>query len=186
VGLLLNPSAWIVRWSHLLEPQSTLLDVACGPGRHLQWFAARGHCVTGIDRDIDQARLRCGGAELIGADMENDPWPLAVNGRTRTFGAVIVTNYLWRPLMPAVLASVAPGGVLLYETFASGNEKLGRPSRADFLLQPGELLLMCASLRVVAYENGFLDNPPRFVQRIAAVRPQTEAGPPLESKRCAL
>jgi SAM-dependent methyltransferase len=186
VGLLLNPSAWIVRWAHLLEPQSTVLDVACGSGRHLQWFADRGHRVTGVDRDIDQAYQRLPGAELVCTDIESDPWPLAVNGHARTFGAVIVTNYLWRPLMPAVLSSVAPGGVLLYETFASGNEKLGRPARADFLLQPGELLRTCVGLQVVAYENGFLENPPRFVQRIAAVRPQNEATPLRDSSRCAL
>jgi hypothetical protein len=118
--------------------------------------------------------------------MENDPWPLAANGQVRTFGAVIVTNYLWRPLMPVVLSSVAPGGVLLYETFATGNEKLGRPARPDFLLRPGELLRTFASLQVVAYENGFLDNPPRFVQRIAAIRPLNEASSPVESSQCAL
>ena len=182
----MNPSDWIVRWSHLLKPASTVLDVACGSGRHLQWFTDHGHSVSGIDRNIDQARQRLPDAELVSIDMENNPWPLAVDGRARTFGAVIVTNYLWRPLMPQVLASVAPGGVLLYETFASGNEKLGRPARGDFLLQPGELLRTCSGLQVVAYENGFLENPPRFVQRIAAVRPQDEAGPPLESSRCAL
>ena len=186
MGLLLNPSAWIVRWSHLLEPQSTVLDVACGSGRHLRWFAEHGHQVTGIDRDIDQAHQRFVDAELVCADIENAPWPLAPNGRVRTFGAVIVTNYLWRPLMPALLDSVAPGGVLLYETFASGHEQFGRPSRADFLLQPGELLRMCASLQVIAYENGFLENPPRFVQRIAAARPQNDATPRMESSRCAL
>ena len=186
MGLLLNPSAWIVRWSHLLEPESSVLDVACGSGRHLQWFAERGHRVTGIDRNIDLARQRLPGAELVCADIENSPWPLVAGVEARTFGAVIITNYLWRPLMPTVLASLAPGGVLLYETFASGNETLGRPARADFLLQPGELLRACSSLRVVAYENGFLDNPPRFVQRIAAVRPRNEATPLLESTRCAL
>lgn len=182
----MNPSAWIVRWSHLLAPQTTVLDVACGSGRHLQWFLDHRHRVTGIDRDIDQARQLFANAELVCSDIENDPWPLTVEGHTRTFGAVIVTNYLWRPLMPAVLDSVAPGGVLLYETFASGNEKFGRPARADFLLQPGELLRTFASLQVIAYENGFLENPPRFVQRIAAVRPQNEAAPLLESSRCVL
>ena len=186
MGLLLNPSAWIVRWSHLLAPQSTVLDVACGSGRHVQWFTDHGHSVTGIDLNIDHARECLPSTELVGADMENDPWPLAANGQVRTFGAVVVTNYLWRPLMPVVLSSVAPGGVLLYETFATGNEKLGRPARPDFLLRPGELLRTCASLQVVAYENGFLDNPPRFVQRIAAIRPLNEASSPVESRQCAL
>ena len=87
------------------------------------------------------------------------------------FGAVVVTNYLWRPLMLTIVHSVAPGGVLLYETFTSGQETIGRPARTDFLLQAGELLQYCEGLHVVAYENGCLDSPPRFVQRIAAVRP---------------
>lgn len=186
MGLLLNPSDWIVRWSRLLEPQSTVLDVACGSGRHLQWFAALGHHVTGIDRNIDQTRQCLPGAELVCADMENRPWPLVVDDQVRTFGAVVVTNYLWRPLMPMLLASVAPGGVLLYETFASGNERFGRPSRADFLLQPGELLRTCASLQVVAFENGFVEDPPRLVQRIAAIRPQNETGQSFDSNRYAL
>jgi hypothetical protein len=160
--------------------------VACGSGRHLKWFADHGHSVTGIDRDVHQARQYLPNTELVRADIENDPWPLVLEGHARTFGAVIVTNYLWRPLLPLVLASVMPDGVLLYETFASGNEKLGRPARADFLLQPGELLRACASLQVVAYENGFLENPPRLVQRIAAVRPRNEMTLLLESTRCAL
>jgi len=84
---------------------------------------------------------------------------------------VVVTNYLWRPLFPVIVQSVAPGGVLIYETFAAGNASVGKPSRPDYLLQPGELLTACAGLRVVAYEDGFLDHPPRFVQRIAALRP---------------
>ena len=112
--------------------------------------------------------------ELICADIENGPWPL----QGQQFGAVVVTNYLWRPLLPTILDSVAPGGVLLYETFAQGNESVGRPARADFLLRPGELLQAFGALRVVAYEDGFLDAPARFVQRIAAVRePLVPSGP---------
>src|SRR5204863_7823314 len=84
----------------------------------------------------------------------------------------VVTNYLWRSLFPAIVDSVSPGGVLIYETFGVGNETVGKPSRPDFLLQPGELLRACQPLRVVAYEDGFLEDPARFVQRIAAVRPQ--------------
>ena len=96
----------------------------------------------------------------------------------RTFGGVVVTNYLWRPLLSTIIQSVEPGGVLLYETFAIGNETVGRPARPEFLLQPGELLTACATLQVVAYENGFLDTPARFVQRIAAVRMPEQAAPP--------
>lgn len=182
----MNPSPWIVRWSHLLEPDATVLDVACGSGRHLAWFAGRGHRVTGVDRDIDQARLNAPNAELVCADVEAGPWPLQDAGHIQNFGAVVVTNYLWRPRMDTVLASVAPGGVLLYETFAVGNANVGRPSRPDFLLQPGELLTVCAALDVVAYEQGYLQDPPRFVQRIAALRPPSDGARLLESSRCAL
>ena len=104
--------------------------------------------------------------QAIRADIEAGPWPLP----GRRFDGVVVANYLWRALLPTIVDSVAPGGVLLYETFALGNEAVGRPARADFLLQPGELLTACAGLHVVAYENGFLEPPARFVQRIAAVR----------------
>lgn len=165
------PSPWVVRWSHLAAPGATVLDVACGGGRHLEWFAQHGHAVTGVDRDTAAARQRVPTAELITADIEAGPWPLAQESdNARQFGLVVVTNYLWRPLMPHILDSVAPGGVLIYETFASGNETVGRPSRPDFLLQPGELLRACAEFHIVAYENGTLNAPARFVQRIAAVR----------------
>lgn len=165
------PSPWIARWSHLLAPGCSVLDVACGSGRHLQWFAARGHPVCGVDQDVVAARAQVPGAELVQADMESQPWPLASAQGPRTFGAVVVTNYLWRPLWPVLLQSLAPGGLLLYETFAAGNETVGRPARPDFLLQPGELLQVCAQMQVVAYENGFLEQPARFVQRIAAFAP---------------
>jgi SAM-dependent methyltransferase len=124
--------------------------------------------VTGIDRDplAVQAASRRSGEAMVQPTSSTCPWPLA----GRSFGAVVVTNYLWRPLLPAIVDSVAPGGVLLYETFACGNETVGRPARPDFLLRPGELLSACTPLRVVAYEDGFLDGPARFVQRITAVR----------------
>jgi SAM-dependent methyltransferase len=162
------PSPWIARFSSLLPAGGTVLDLACGRGRHLRWFAGRGHRVLGVDRDAEALASLQGVGETLQADIENDPWPLA----GRSFDAVVVTNYLWRPLFPRILDAVAPGGVLLHETFAQGNETVGKPSRPDFLLQPGELLTAYAALRVVAYEDGFLDAPPRFVQRIAAVREQ--------------
>jgi SAM-dependent methyltransferase len=139
----------------------------------MRFFAERGHAVTGVDRSaeaIEAARPR--GHTLL-ADIENSPWPLP----DLSFDAVVVTHYLWRDLLPTLLASLAPGGVLLYETFAAGNETVGKPSRADFLLHPGELLKVCAGLRVVAYEDGYLDDPARFVQRIAAVRPVSSTQP---------
>jgi SAM-dependent methyltransferase len=161
------PSPWVQRWSHLVPAAGAVLDVACGAGRHLRWFAVRGHPVTGVDRS-DEAIAAAGGlGEIIHADIENGPWPFA----GRQFAGVVVTNYLWRPLLPAIVQSLAAGGVLIYETFAAGNETVGKPSRPDFLLRPGELLEACRSLRVVAFEDGFLAEPPRFVQRICAVRP---------------
>ena len=142
-----------------------MLDVACGSGRHVRWLAAQGFIVTGIDRDAAAlAPLGAVGRSVV-ADIENAAWPLA----GERFDAVIVTNYLWRPLWPFLLASLTDGGVLIVETFALGNEAFGKPSNPDFLLRPGELLEACGGLHVVAYEDGMLDAPPRRVQRIAAV-----------------
>ncbi|MDB5871952.1 MAG: hypothetical protein JWQ07_1394 [Ramlibacter sp.] len=160
------PSPWVRRWSRLVPAGGAVLDVACGRGRHMRWFAAQGHPVTGVDRDHDAIDAVAGLSEAVLADIENGPWPFA----GRTFAGVVVTNYLWRPLLPVIVQSVAPGGVLIYETFAAGNETVGKPSRPDFLLQPAELIDACRELRVIAYEDGFLEEPARFVQRIAAMR----------------
>lgn len=171
-------SPWVQRWSHLVAPGAAVLDVACGGGRHLRWFAERGHPVTGVDIETTAASAQMPHARLVSADIENGPWPLRdAAGQPETFGAIVVTNYLWRPLLPTLVESLASGGVLLYETFAQGNETVGRPARPDFLLRPGELLQVCAGLQVVAYESGYLENPARFVQRIAAVR-KPDAGQP--------
>ncbi len=162
------PSLWIQRWSHLIPPHSQVLDVACGAGRHMRHLAAQGHSLLGIDRSPEALAAASAWGQPLQADIENGPWPLP----GRQFGAVLVTNYLWRPLWPQLLDSLQPGGVLLYETFARGHETVGRPSRADFLLAPGELLQVAAQggLRVIAYEDGFMTDPERFVQRLAAVR----------------
>ncbi|MCW5648716.1 MAG: class I SAM-dependent methyltransferase [Ramlibacter sp.] len=165
-----TPSAWVRRWSHLVPAGATVLDVACGMGRHLRWFHERNHPVVGVDRSPDAIESIADLGEAVLADIEGGPWPF----KGRRFGAVVVTHYLWRPLLPVIVDSVAPGGVLIYETFAAGNETVGKPSRPDFLLQPGELLRACAGLRVVAYEDGFLDRPARFIQRVVAVRPAPE------------
>lgn len=172
------PSDWLLRWAHLIPSGGQVLDVACGPGRHLYWLHAQGFGLTGVDRDpaalANLAPLAAVGAEVVHADIENGPWPFA----GRAFDGVLVTNYLWRPRLNDVLQAVAPGGLLIYETFAQGQETVGRPARADFLLAPGELLQLAAAadLRVIAYEDGFLDAPaPRFVQRIAATRPLSSA-----------
>lgn len=167
-------SAWVTRWSHLVPAASEVLDIACGHGRHMRHFAALGHPVVGVDRNPDAISAVSPLGQALCADIENGPWPLS----GQTFGGVIVTHYLWRPLWPQILASLAPGGVLIYETFAAGNETVGKPSRPDFLLQPGELLTTCKDLRVIAFEEGFLPQPDRFVQRIVAVRePQLGQAP---------
>jgi len=173
-----EPSPWLQRWSHVLPAGGRVLDLACGSGRHLRWLAQQGFVATGVDRDAAALAASAGIAETIAADIEAGPWPLP----GRQFDAVLVTNYLWRPLWPQLLASLAPGGVLVYETFAAGNETVGKPSRPDFLLQPGELLGRCAGLRVVAFEDGFLPAPARFVQRIVAVRELADAAPPVRHR----
>lgn len=159
-------SDWVRRWAGLLSPGCSVLDLACGSGRHLRWLAAQGHRVTGVDRDSAAVQPLSALAEIVVADLEASPWPLS----GRRFDAVLVTNYLSRPLLPAIVDSVADGGFLIYETFAAGQQTVGRPARADFLLQPGELLLACSGLRTVAYEDGFLSGPDRYVQRIVATR----------------
>lgn len=171
----LAPSAWVRRWSHLVPAQGRVLDVACGHGRHAYWFHQRNHPLTLVDRSqeaIESIAIPAETCEAVVADIENGPWPFA----GRQFDAVVVTNYLWRPLLPTLLASLAPGGVLIYETFAQGNETVGKPSRPDFLLRPGELLEVCRGLRVVAFEDGFQQAPDRFTQRIAAVRELASPG----------
>jgi len=179
----LEASAWVRRWSHLVPPGARVLDVACGPGRHVRWFAQQGCRVTGVDRDAGVVQALAGIAEVVVADIENGPWPFA----GRQFDAVLVINYLWRDLLPTLVASVADGGVLLCETFADGNETVGKPSNPAFLLRPAELLSAVQGLRVVAFEDGFeggfkdgskggaAANTARFVQRITAVR-ETPAG----------
>jgi SAM-dependent methyltransferase len=165
----LTPSDWVQRWSHLVRPGGTVLDVACGRGRHAYWFYKLNHPLALVDQAqeaMNSIAIPASACDKVVADIETGPWPFA----GRRFDAVIVTNYLWRPLMPALLDSLAPGGVLLYETFAQGNETVGKPSRPDFLLRPGELLETCRSLRIIAFEDGYREAPPRFTQRIAALR----------------
>lgn len=165
-------SDWVLRWASLVAPGSTALDVACGSGRHLRWLAERGLRVTGVDRDAQALAAMADlktldqPPELLCADIEQGPWPLA----GRRFDLVVVTHYLWRPVMRQIVDSVAPGGLWIHETFAAGNARYGRPSRPDFLLRPGELLQAAHGLRVLGYEDGYLDSPPRLVQRICARR----------------
>ncbi len=167
------PSDWLLRWAPLIRPGGTVLDVACGSGRHVRWLAAQGFRVTGVDRNAAALAESAVVAETVLADLEGAPWPAALQGRR--FDAVLVTNYLWRPLVPQLLAAVAPDGLYIHETFADGQQHFGKPSRADFLLQTGELLALTAGLRTVAFEDGLLDAPLRRVQRIVAAGPQAPA-----------
>ena len=169
------PSQWIARFAHLVRPQGQVLDIACGLGRHMRMFHAKNHDVTGIDKAQAAIDAVANLGPAIQADIENDPWPLP----GQQFDAVVVTNYLWRPLWPQILDSVKPGGLLLYETFAQGNEAFGKPSRADFLLAPGELLQVCKGWQIIAYEHGQLRQPERVVQRIAALKPAAENSNPV-------
>lgn len=153
-----------------------MLDLACGHGRHMRWFAERGHAVTGVDRSPEAVQAVASLGEAVLADIENGPWPLVQGDKVRQFDAVIVTNYLWRPLFERISPSLAPGGILIYETFALGNETVGKPSRPDFLLQPAELLRAFTNLHIIGFEQGFLASPPRFVQRLVASRQPESAG----------
>jgi SAM-dependent methyltransferase len=177
VELLLNPSPWVARWAPLIAAGGSVLDVACGSGRHLRWLAAQGFRVTGVDRDAAALAPLGGLGRVVTADIENGPWPFV----GEVFDAVVVTHYLWRPLMPTLIASLADGGLLVYETFAVGNEAFGKPSNPAFLLRPAELLEHARGLHVVAYEDGLLADPPRRVQRLVARRGDGVAAP-LESR----
>ncbi len=166
----LSPSAWVERFAPRVPQGGAVLDLACGGGRHSRLFLDRGHPVTALDRDLSALGELRGrpGLEAIEADLEDGgDFPLA----GRRFAGVVVTNYLHRPIMAAVVAAVAPGGVLIYETFARGNERFGRPRNPDHLLMPGELLdAVHGSLRVLAYEDLIVERPgPAAIQRICAV-----------------
>ena len=169
-----KPSAWVERFAGLVPRAAPVLDVACGSGRHSRLFLAAGHAVTAVDKDISKfdRAPEAKYLELVEADLEDgSPWPLP----GRTFGGIVVTNYLHRPLFPALLQSLDAGGVLIYETFGAGNEVLGKPSNPAFLLNPGELMrLVQDKLTVVAYEHGRIEQPrPAIVQRICAVNSES-------------
>jgi SAM-dependent methyltransferase len=153
-------------------PPGGVADIACGGGRHGRLFLERGHPVTFVDIDVSGVTDLTGkpGAEIVEADLERGgAWPL----EGRRFAGVVVTNYLWRPILPKVVDLVAPGGLLIYETFARGNEAYGRPRNPDFLLRPGELIeAVRGRLTVIAYGQQTVAEPkPAVVQHIAARRP---------------
>ena len=165
-----SPSSWVTRFANLIPAGEPILDLAAGGGRHTRYLLGRGYKVVAVDRNLDgmadisaEPRL-----ELLQADLEADAWPL--NGRS--FGGIIVTNYLHRPLLARLAESLGPGGVLIYETFAVGQEAYGRPSNPDFLLRPNELIeAFRSSLTTLAFEHGVVDGErPSVIQRIVAAR----------------
>lgn len=164
-----EPSAWVIRFRHLVPAGGAVLDLAAGAGRHTRLMLAAGHKVTAVDRDISHLGPLAAesGVDVIQADLEipGGAWPLG----DRRFAGIVVTNYLHRPLFGHLRAALAPGGALIYETFGVGNERFGKPDNPDFLLKPGELLELARGLHIVAYENLEIETPRRaIVQRIAA------------------
>lgn len=167
-----DPSPWVIRFASLVSGRGDVLDIACGAGRHTRLFLAQGHRVVAVDRDLsglaelaEHTRL-----EMVETDLE-DETPFALAGRH--FAAVVATNFLHRPLMPALVAAVEPDGVFIYETFAVDNERFCRPKNPRFLLRPGELLdAIRGHLRVIAYEDLIVDEPsPAAIQRVCAIGP---------------
>lgn len=167
---LIEPSAWVLRFAPLVRSAGSVLDLACGNGRHARWFAARGCLVEAADRDAAALALLAGADRIHTncCDLEHAPWPYA----GRRFDAIVVTNYLHRPLFPRLVEALAPEGVLIYETFMTGNERFGRPANPEFLLRPGELLEHASgALEVIAFEQGEVARPKAaVVQRICALR----------------
>jgi len=163
-----TPSDWVVRFAPLVKSGGSVLDLAAGRGRHARNFLERGNTVVALDRDVSRMADMADRAEVIEADLEDgSPWPLGA----RRFDAVVVANYLYRPIFTDIRDALAPDGVLIYETFGAGNEAYGKPSNPDFLLKPGELLdLARGTLEVVAYECGLIERSagPAVIQRICA------------------
>jgi SAM-dependent methyltransferase len=161
-----RPSLWVERFLALVRPGGLVLDLAAGGGRHVRLLRKRGFAVRAVDCDVSELRHFAGpGCEIIELDLESGAnWPLGGG-----YDGIVVTNYLHRPLFHEIGRALAPGGALIYETFADGNERFGRPRNPDFLLRPGELLAAFAGLTIVAFEQGQVATPgPAVIQRIAA------------------
>jgi SAM-dependent methyltransferase len=166
-----NTSHWVRRFLPLITAGGSVLDLACGQGRHSLLLAERGYRVEAVARDVAAlAEISAKNPDIVTrlADLEGGPWPY----HGRAFDGIVVTNYLYRPLLPMLLNALDVDGVLIYETFMVGNERFGKPSNPAFLLRPGELLeVMRKRMTVVAFEQGEVDAPrPAVVQRLCATR----------------
>ena len=171
-----EPSPWVCRFAPLVPAGGTVLDIACGGGRHSRHFLDLGYRVVAVDKVIEPVADLAGRAEVVEADLEGaDPWPFA----GRIFAGVVVVNYLYRPLFPLLLDCVEKGGVFIYETFARGNERYSRPRNPDHLLRGDELLEVTRGrFHVIAYEHGYVDSGPLpgVIQRICAVNDSPKEG----------
>jgi len=164
----MEPFKWVVTHAALIAPKGDVLDLACGNGRHTRFALDQGFRVmaidinlTGVEDLLDRTNLA-----VMETDLEEGFWPLG----NAQFDGIIVTNYLHRPLFPHIVGALAPGGVLIYETFMAGNEAYGRPANPDFLLQPNELKDVCKRLDIVAFEQGLEDDDkPAVKQKIVAI-----------------
>jgi SAM-dependent methyltransferase len=179
-GAIVNASPWVRHFALAIPKQGLVLDLACGAGRHTALLASLGHRVLAVDQDISAIeQLKNDSIQTQKLDLESSQWPLL----DQQFSAVVVTNYLYRPFLDELPKMLTEGGVLIYETFADGNAEFGKPSNPNFLLKPGELLALAerASLRVIAYEDIYVDQPkPAMIQRICAVKGHLKGCIPLQ------
>jgi SAM-dependent methyltransferase len=174
-----EPSPWLQRFAPLIPGNGPsggqVLDLAAGGGRHARHLLGKGFRVTAVDRSLEgladlktHPRMEVVQADLEANPQDAPPWPF----EGRVFAAVVVVNYLHRPLFPLLLDALEPGGVLIYETFARGNEEFTRPRNPDHLLKSGELLhLTEGRLQVVAFEHGIFEKYPcpGVIQHICAI-----------------
>ena len=179
-GVIADASPWVRRFAPLVPKTGLVLDLACGSGRHAALMASLGCQVLAVDQDI--SAIEASHSPLITPkhlDLEQEAWPLL----DLEFCGIVVTNYLYRPHIDQLPKMLQKGGILIYETFALGNEEFGKPSNPNFLLNPGELLLFASrhDLKVLAYEDIYVDQPkPAMVQRLCAVKGEPKQRIPLQ------